>query len=91
MNIVDVSCRLFDSVRIGMSRVIRMAGLQRPWTTLNVSLVDTLLTISMNRPKANAMSADLLNELIEIFRQASDNDHISGVLLRSNLKYRFIR
>ena len=64
-----------------------MAILQRSWKTLSVSLTDAILTISMNRPKANAMSAELLNELIDAFHQASDDHHVNGVLLRSNLRY----
>lgn len=62
-----------------------MSFLRRQWKTLNVSLADTILTISMNRPKANAMSPELLNELIEAFHQASIENNVRGVLLRSNL------
>lgn len=40
----------------------------------------------MNRPKANAMSSELLNELIQAFHQASNDQQIRGVHLRSNLK-----
>lgn len=64
-----------------------MATLQRSWKALNVSLTDAIVTISMNRPKANAMSAELLNELIDAFHQASVDRHVKGVLLRSSLKY----
>lgn len=64
-----------------------MAFLQRQWKTLNVSLVDAILTLSMNRPKANAMSAELLNELIDAFQHASSETSVRGVLLRSNLRY----
>ena len=63
-----------------------MLALQQQWRTLSLSFADAILTVSMNRPKANAMSPDLLNELIEIFNQASKEDKIKGVLLRSNLK-----
>jgi len=66
-----------------------MSILQHQWKTLSVSLVDTILTISMNRPKANAMSSELLNELIQAFNQASNDNKIRGVHLRSNLKYLF--
>ena len=64
-----------------------MSVLQRHWKTLSVSLMDSLVTISMNYPKANAMSPDLLNELIQVFNQASDDNRVKGVLLRSNLRY----
>jgi hypothetical protein len=64
-----------------------MAALQHQWKALSVSLTDAILTISMNRPKANAMSPELLNELIQAFNQASNDNNIKGVLLRSNLKY----
>ena len=63
-----------------------MGWIQQQWKTLVVSLTDAVLTISMNRPKANAMSPDLLNELMQAFHQASDDKHVRGVLLRSNLK-----
>jgi enoyl-CoA hydratase/carnithine racemase len=64
-----------------------MSVLQHQWKTLTVSLADAILTISMNRPKANAMSPELLNELIQIFNQASDDKKVKGVHLCSNLKY----
>ena len=41
----------------------------------------------MNRRKANAISEELLNELIQIFNQASIDHSIKDVFLRSNLKY----
>ncbi|CAF3766260.1 unnamed protein product [Rotaria socialis] len=66
-----------------------MSLLQQHWKTLSISLTDTILTISMNRPKANAMSPELLNELIHAFNQASNDDKIKGVLLRSNLSSTF--
>ncbi len=40
----------------------------------------------MNRPKVNAMSPELLNELIQVFNQASNDQQVRGVHLRSNLK-----
>jgi enoyl-CoA hydratase/carnithine racemase len=64
-----------------------MAGLQQHWKTLSVSLVDAILTISMNRPKVNAMSIGLLNDLKQAFDHASKNTNIKGVHLRSNLRY----
>lgn len=64
-----------------------MALLQHNWKTLSVSITNSILTVSMNRPKANAMSPELLNDLIQIFDQASIENKIKGVLLRSNLKY----
>jgi uncharacterized membrane protein YukC len=64
-----------------------MSLLHNQWKALSVSLTDAILTISMNRPKANAMSPELLNELIQAFNQASNDKQIKGVLLRSNLKY----
>jgi enoyl-CoA hydratase/carnithine racemase len=64
-----------------------MSILQHQWKTLSVSLADAILTISMNRPKANAMSSELLNELIQAFNQASNDNKVRGVHLRSNLKY----
>lgn len=64
-----------------------MAALQNQWRTLSVSLADAILTISMNRPKVNAMSTELLNDLIQAFEHASNNKQIKGVHLRSNLKY----
>lgn len=66
-----------------------MSFLKHQWKTLSVSLVDTILTISMNRPKVNAMSPELLNELIQAFNQASNDHQVKGVLLRSNLKLFF--
>jgi len=68
-----------------------MSILQHQWKTLSVSLADAILTISMNRPKANAMSPELLNDLIEAFNQASHDNKVKGVLLRSNLKYLFLQ
>ncbi len=68
----------------------KMSLLQHQWKTLSISLADAILTISMNRPKANAMSPELLNELIHAFNQASDDNKIKGVLLRSNLKYLYL-
>jgi enoyl-CoA hydratase len=50
-------------------------------------LADAILTISMNRPKVNAMSVELLNDLEQAFDHASKNDNIKGVHLRSNLRY----
>lgn len=64
-----------------------MLALQQQWRTLSLSFSNAILTVSMNRPKANAMSPELLNELIDIFNQASSENNIKGVLLRSNLKY----
>ncbi|UJR20614.1 hypothetical protein I4U23_023739 [Adineta vaga] len=66
-----------------------MLPLQHQWKTLSVSFLDTILTVSMNRPKANAMSPELLNELKEIFNQVSKENKIKGVLLRSNLNSTF--
>ncbi|CAF1461655.1 unnamed protein product [Rotaria sordida] len=66
-----------------------MSLLQQTWKTLSISLTDTILTISMNRPKANAMSPELLNELIQAFNQVSNDKKIKGVLLRSNLNSTF--
>jgi enoyl-CoA hydratase/carnithine racemase len=63
-----------------------MSLLKHQWKTLSISLTDAILTISMNRPKANALSPELLNELIQTFNQASDAKQVKGVLLRSNLK-----
>lgn len=63
-----------------------MSFLKSQWRTLNLSMIDTILTVSMNRPKANAMSAELLNELIDVFNHASNDQHIRGIHLRSNLK-----
>jgi enoyl-CoA hydratase/carnithine racemase len=64
-----------------------MSILQNQWKTLSTSLTDAILTISMNRPKANGLSPELLDELIQAFDQASNDKKIKGVLLRSNLKY----
>jgi len=64
-----------------------MSIIQNQWKTLSISLTDAILTISMNRPKVNAMSPELLNELIQAFNQASNDKKVKGVLLRSNLKY----
>ncbi len=64
-----------------------MSILQHQWKTLSISLADTIPTISMNRPKANAISSELLNELIQVFNQASNDNKIRGVHLRCNLKY----
>jgi len=64
-----------------------MAALQQHWKTLSVSLADAILTISMNRPKVNAMSIGLLNDLEQAFDHASKNDKIKGVHLRSNFRY----
>jgi enoyl-CoA hydratase/carnithine racemase len=66
-----------------------MAGLQQYWKTLSVSLADAILTISMNRPKVNAMSIELLNDLEQAFDHASKNDNIKGVHLRSNFRYAY--
>lgn len=63
-----------------------MAILQN-WKTLSVSLSDAILTISMNRPKVNAMSVGLLNDLHQAFQHASKNENIRGVHLRSNFRY----
>lgn len=64
-----------------------MIKLQQHWKTLSVSLADAVLTISMNRPKVNAMSIQLLEELTQVFDQASKNEQVQGVHLRSNLRY----
>lgn len=65
-----------------------MANLiKQSWKTLNVSLVDRIFTISMNRPKVNSMSIELLNDLEQAFDYASENEQIKGVHLRSNMKY----
>lgn len=64
-----------------------MSFLKQIWKTLNLSLKNTILTVSMNRPKANAMSIELLDELIQVFNQTSVEQDIRGVLLRSDLKY----
>ncbi|CAF5123679.1 unnamed protein product, partial [Rotaria sp. Silwood1] len=61
-----------------------MAAVQQHWKNLSVSLVDAILTISMNRPKVNVVSIGLLNDLEQAFDHASKNDHIKGVHLRSN-------
>lgn len=66
-----------------------MSILRQTWKTLNLSLKNQILTVSMNRPKANAMSAELLNELIQAFDQASVEQDIRGVLLRSDLNSTF--
>ena len=65
-----------------------MAVLQQRWKNLAVSVADAILTISMNRPKVNAMSADLLNDLEQAFDYASKDVAIKGVHLRSNFRYR---
>jgi enoyl-CoA hydratase/carnithine racemase len=64
-----------------------MASLQQGWKTLSISLVDKILTISMNRPKVNSMSIGLLEDLDQAFDHASKNDNIKGVHLRSNFRY----
>ncbi|UJR20613.1 hypothetical protein I4U23_023738 [Adineta vaga] len=61
-----------------------MAALQQRWKTLSVSFTNAILTISMNRPKANAMSIEFLNDLEQAFDHASKDDTIKGVHLRSN-------
>ncbi|CAF2135669.1 unnamed protein product [Rotaria magnacalcarata] len=66
-----------------------MAVLQQHLKTLSVSLTDAILTISMNRPKVNAMSVELLNDLEQAFDHASKNNHIKGVHLRSNFSSTF--
>ncbi len=63
-----------------------MSFIKHQWKTLSISLRDTILTISMNRPKVNAMSPELLNELIQVFNQASNDQQVRGVHLRSDLK-----
>ncbi|CAF1221629.1 unnamed protein product [Rotaria sordida] len=65
-----------------------MAGLQQ-WKNLSVSVADAIFTISMNRPKVNAMSIELLNDLAQAFDHASKNNHIKGVHLRSNFSSTF--
>ena len=62
-----------------------MSITSQQWKTLSLSVVDKILTISMNRPKANAMSPSLLDELIQAFDTASKETSIKGVLLRSSL------
>ncbi|CAF1224368.1 unnamed protein product [Rotaria sp. Silwood1] len=62
-----------------------MAALPQHWKNLTVSLADAILTVSMNRPKVNAMSIGLLNELEQAFDHASKTNHIKGVHLRSNI------
>ncbi|CAF3110669.1 unnamed protein product [Rotaria sp. Silwood2] len=62
-----------------------MAALQQHWKNLSVSLADAIFTISMNRPKVNAMSFGLLTDLEQAFDHASKIDHIKGVHLRSGL------
>ena len=64
-----------------------MAGLRQSWKNLSVSLTDAILTISMNRPKVNAMSIGLLNDLEQAVHHASQNDQVKGVHLRSNFRY----
>jgi hypothetical protein len=64
-----------------------MAVVQQCWKTLSLSLADAIFTISMNRPKVNAMTIELLNDLEQAFDHASKNDNIKGVHLRSNLRY----
>ncbi len=64
----------------------KMSFIKHQWKTLSISLRDTILTISMNRPKVNAMSPELLNELIQAFNQASNDQQVRGVHLRSDLK-----
>ncbi|CAF1348354.1 unnamed protein product [Adineta steineri] len=66
-----------------------MLALKHQWKTLSLSFTDAILTISMNRPKANAMSPELLNELTDAFNQASNDNKMRGVLLRSNLNSTF--
>ncbi|CAF1467383.1 unnamed protein product [Rotaria magnacalcarata] len=66
-----------------------MAALQQHWKNLSVSLANAILTISMNRPKVNAMSIGLLSDLEQAFDHASKNDHIKGVHLRSNFSSTF--
>jgi enoyl-CoA hydratase/carnithine racemase len=65
-----------------------MAGLQH-WKNLSVSLADAIMTISMNRPKVNAMSIGLLNDLQHAFEHASKSDDVKGVHLRSNFRYSY--
>ena len=77
---------VFFSSRFFFLDLKEMSFLKHSWKTLNLSIADRILTISMNRPKANAMSPELLNELIHAFRQASHDQQIRGVHLRSNLK-----
>ncbi|CAF1348371.1 unnamed protein product [Adineta steineri] len=60
------------------------AAIQQHWKNLSISLKDAILTISMNRPKVNAMSIELLNDLEQAFNHASKNDDVKGVHLRSN-------
>ncbi|CAF0795449.1 unnamed protein product [Adineta ricciae] len=66
-----------------------MLSLQRQWKTLSLSFADAILTVSMNRPKVNAMSPELLTELVEVFDQTSKEDKVRGVHLRSNLNSTF--
>ncbi|CAF0795469.1 unnamed protein product [Adineta ricciae] len=66
-----------------------MAVLQQRWKNLAVSVADAILTISMNRPKVNAMSAELLNDLEQAFDHASKDVTIKGVHLRSNFSSTF--
>lgn len=60
--------------------------MKQSWKTLNVSLVDKIFTISMNRPKVNSMTIEFLTDLEQAFDHASKNEQIKGVHLRSNLK-----
>ncbi|CAF4356983.1 unnamed protein product, partial [Adineta steineri] len=65
------------------------AAIQQHWKNLSISLKDAILTISMNRPKVNAMSIELLNDLEQAFNHASKNDNVKGVHLRSNFNSTF--
>lgn len=56
--------------------------LKYQWRYLNLSMMDAILTVSMNRPKANAMSTEFLHELIDVFNHASNDQQIRGILLR---------
>jgi len=57
--------------------------------TLSIKLTESIMTISMARPKVNAMSVELLNDLDRAFSEASAKKDVKGVLLCSDLKSTF--
>src|ERR1051325_7444463 len=52
---------------------------------LQLSSTDGLLAIRMNRPKANALNSELVQELRDAFGTAADDANVRGIVLASAL------
>ncbi|MBY0245330.1 MAG: enoyl-CoA hydratase/isomerase family protein [Sphingobacteriaceae bacterium] len=49
--------------------------------TLKISIKDRLAIVTLNRPKANAINKEMMDEINELFKNLSQDENIGGVII----------